>query len=47
MFLTETAAIADLVLPVANAYEKGGTYTNTCGDAANAEEGWRVFGRAQ
>ncbi len=32
MFLTETAAIADVVLPVANAYEKGGTTTNTCGD---------------
>jgi NADH-quinone oxidoreductase subunit G len=32
MFLTETAAVADVVLPVANAYEKGGTYTNTCGD---------------
>jgi NADH-quinone oxidoreductase subunit G len=32
MFLTETAAIADVVLPVANAYEKGGTYTNTSGD---------------
>ena len=32
MFLTETAAIADVVLPVANAYEKAGTYTNTCGD---------------
>ncbi len=32
MFLTETAAIADVVLPVANAYEKGGTFTNTCGD---------------
>jgi NADH-quinone oxidoreductase subunit G len=32
MFLTETAAIADLVLPAANAYEKTGTYTNTCGD---------------
>ncbi|MGA2359671.1 MAG: NADH-quinone oxidoreductase subunit NuoG [Terriglobales bacterium] len=32
MFLTETAAIADVVLPVANAYEKTGTYTNTCGD---------------
>ncbi len=32
MFMTETAAIADIVLPVANAYEKGGTYTNTCGD---------------
>jgi len=32
MFLTETATIADVVLPVANAYEKAGTYTNTCGD---------------
>jgi NADH-quinone oxidoreductase subunit G len=32
MFLTETAKIADVVLPVANAYEKAGTYTNTCGD---------------
>ena len=32
MFLTETAAIADVVLPVANAYEKAGTYTNTAGD---------------
>jgi NADH-quinone oxidoreductase chain G len=32
MFLTETAAIADVVLPVANAYEKSGTFTNTCGD---------------
>ncbi len=32
MFLTETASIAEVVLPVANAYEKGGTFTNTCGD---------------
>jgi len=32
MFLTETAAIADVVLPAANAYEKSGTLTNTCGD---------------
>ena len=32
MFLTETAVIADVVLPAANAYEKTGTYTNTCGD---------------
>jgi len=32
MFLTETAAIADVILPVANAYEKSGSYTNTCGD---------------
>ena len=32
MFPTETAAIADVVLPVANAYEKMGTCTNTAGD---------------
>ncbi len=32
MFLTETATIADVVLPAANAYEKSGTFTNTCGD---------------
>jgi NADH-quinone oxidoreductase subunit G len=32
MFLTETAAVADVVLPAANAYEKSGTFTNTCGD---------------
>src|SRR5262249_19116077 len=32
MFLTETAAIADVVLPAASAYEKDGTFANTCGD---------------
>jgi len=32
MFLTETAEIADVVLPSSNAYEKSGTFTNTCGD---------------
>src|SRR5262249_61185990 len=32
MFLTETAQMADVVLPAANAYEKSGTFTNTCGD---------------
>ena len=32
MFLTETAIMADVVLPAANAYEKSGTLTNTCGD---------------
>jgi NADH-quinone oxidoreductase subunit G len=32
MFLTETAIIADVMLPAANAYEKSGTLTNTCGD---------------
>ena len=32
MFMTETAALADVILPAANAYEKAGTFTNTCGD---------------
>jgi NADH-quinone oxidoreductase subunit G len=32
MFLTETATLADVILPPANAYEKSGTYTNTAGD---------------
>jgi NADH-quinone oxidoreductase subunit G len=32
MFLTETAQLADVVLPAANLYEKAGTVTNTYGD---------------
>ena len=32
MFLTETARVSNVVLPAANAYEKAGTFTNTCGD---------------
>src|SRR5579864_5765683 len=32
LFLTESAALADVVLPAACAYEKSGTFTNTCGD---------------
>ena len=32
MFLTETAQQADVVLPAASAYEKGGTVTNTSGE---------------
>ncbi|HET7184046.1 MAG TPA: molybdopterin-dependent oxidoreductase [Terriglobales bacterium] len=32
MFLNETAVAADVVLPAACAYEKSGTFTNTCGD---------------
>ncbi|HUQ50525.1 MAG TPA: NADH-quinone oxidoreductase subunit NuoG [Terriglobales bacterium] len=32
MFLTETASMADVVLPAANAYEKAGTFTNSYGD---------------
>jgi NADH-quinone oxidoreductase subunit G len=32
LFLTETALLADVVLPAANLYEKSGTVTNTYGD---------------
>ncbi len=32
LFLTETASLANVVLPAACAYEKSGTFTNTCGD---------------
>ncbi len=32
MFMTETATLADVVLPAANLYEKTGTVTNTYGD---------------
>jgi NADH-quinone oxidoreductase subunit G len=32
MFLTETATVAEVILPAANAYEKAGSFTNTCGD---------------
>jgi NADH-quinone oxidoreductase subunit G len=32
LFLTETAMLAEVVLPGISAYEKTGTFTNTCGD---------------
>src|SRR5437868_6529999 len=32
MFLTESASMADVVLPSNNAYEKSGTFTNTYGE---------------
>ena len=44
MFLTETATIADVVLPAANAYEKSGTYTNTCGDLQLVKKAGEVTG---
>jgi NADH-quinone oxidoreductase subunit G len=44
MFLTETAAIADVVLPTANAYEKTGTCTNTCGDLQLVKKAAEVSG---
>ncbi|HEX3685641.1 MAG TPA: molybdopterin-dependent oxidoreductase, partial [Bryobacteraceae bacterium] len=44
MFLTETAVMADIVLPAANAYEKAGTMTNTCGDVQLVKKAGDVSG---
>ncbi len=44
MFLTETAIMADVVLPAANAYEKSGTVTNTYGDVQLAKKAGEVSG---
>jgi NADH-quinone oxidoreductase subunit G len=44
MFLTETAQMADVVLPAANAYEKAGTFTNTCGDVQLLKKAGEVTG---
>ncbi len=44
MFLTETATIANVVLPAANAYEKSGTFTNNCGDLQLVKKAGEVSG---
>jgi NADH-quinone oxidoreductase subunit G len=44
MFLTETALPADVVLPAACAYEKSGTFTNTCGDLQMLRKAGEVEG---
>jgi NADH-quinone oxidoreductase subunit G len=44
MFLTETAVMADVVLPAANAYEKAGTVTNTCGDVQLVKKAGEISG---
>ena len=44
MFVTETASIADVVLPAENAYEKSGTFTNTCGDLQILKKAGEVTG---
>src|SRR5262245_42607724 len=44
MFLTETATMADVVLPAACAYEKAGTFTNTCGDLQRLEKAGDLTG---
>ena len=44
MFLTETATMADIVVPAACAYEKSGTFTNTCGDLQRLEKAGDLAG---
>jgi NADH-quinone oxidoreductase subunit G len=44
MFLTETAGIADVVLPAANAYEKSGSITNTAGEVQLLKKAGEVSG---
>jgi NADH-quinone oxidoreductase subunit G len=44
LFLTETAEIADIVLPAASAYEKNGTMTNTAGEVQLVRKGGDVMG---
>ena len=44
LFLSETAAIADVVLPAASAYEKSGTCTNTYGDVQLVKQAGEITG---
>src|SRR6202166_1231048 len=44
LFLTETAQLADIVLPAAAAYEKNGTMTNSAGEVQLVLKGGDVMG---
>jgi NADH-quinone oxidoreductase subunit G len=44
LFLTETAAAADVVLPAASAYEKNGTFTNTTGEVQRIKRAINTMG---
>jgi NADH-quinone oxidoreductase subunit G len=44
MFLTETAKLADVVLPAASAYEKNGTVTNVCGEVQRLKKALNTMG---
>ena len=44
MFLTETAQLADVVLPSASAYEKNGTVTNGCGEVQRVKRAILIRG---
>ena len=44
LFLTETAQLADVVLPAASAYEKNGTFTNTTGEVQRVKKAIETMG---
>ena len=44
LFMTETAKLADIVLPSASAYEKTGTVTNVCGEIQKLKRAAKVMG---
>jgi NADH-quinone oxidoreductase subunit G len=44
LFLSETAQLADIVLPALSAYEKDGTMTNTAGEVQLVRKGGDVMG---
>ena len=44
LFMTETAKLADIVLPTASAYEKTGTVTNVCGEVQKLKQAIKVMG---
>lgn len=44
LFLTETAELADVVLPAASFAEKAGTVTNTCGQVQALKKSMRIVG---
>jgi predicted molibdopterin-dependent oxidoreductase YjgC len=44
LFLTETAQLADIVLPAAAGYEKNGTMTNTAGEVQLVRKGGDTMG---
>lgn len=44
LFMTETAMLADIVLPGASAYEKNGTVTNVCGEVQKLKAAINVMG---
>src|SRR5207245_1447054 len=44
MYLTETARLADVILPASSAYEKAGTVTNVCGEVQRLKQGLQAMG---